>query len=83
MIKDAIILMSQELDREAQLHLPPANNNDDDNNTDQQVAAAHDCEPNDFDVMFEELNQYFMGQQQGQNLADELLADDDANNNNI
>jgi hypothetical protein len=75
-IKEAIILISQELDQGAQLHLPPANNNDDD----QQ--AARDREPNDLDVMFEELNQYYMGQQQGQNLADELLADDAANNNN-
>ncbi len=32
--------------------------------------------------MFDELNNYYMGQQQAQNLADELLAGNDADNNN-
>jgi hypothetical protein len=78
-IQSAIILISQELDRRAQAHPLPANNNiDDDNNNNQRIQLAAACEPNDLDAIFEELNEYYIGQQQGQNLAAELVDGDDA-----
>jgi hypothetical protein len=76
-IRSAIILISQDLDRGAQPHPLPANNNNDnvnDNNQRIQQAAPH--EPNDLDTIFEELNEFYMGQQQRQNQAAELVADD-------
>jgi hypothetical protein len=49
----------------AQPHpLPANNNNDDDDVNDNNQAAPH--EPNDLDTMFEELNEFYMGQQQRQ-----------------
>ncbi len=78
-IRSAIILISQDLDRRAQPHPLPANNNNannDDNNNNQRIQQAAPREPNDLDTMFEELNEFYMGQQQRQNQAVELVADD-------
>jgi hypothetical protein len=78
-IRSAIILISQDLDRRAQPHPLPANNNNannDDNNNNQHIQQAAPREPNDLDTMFEELNEFYMGQQQRQNQAVELVADD-------
>ena len=61
-IRSAIILISQELDRRAQPHPLPANNNNDDVDDDiQRIQQAAPCEPNDLDTMFEELNEFYMG----------------------
>ncbi len=76
-IRSAIILISQDLDRRAQPHPLPANNNNDDvNDNNQCIQQAAPHEPNNFDTMFEELNEFYMGQQQCQNQAAELVADD-------
>mmetsp|Transcript_26059 Transcript_26059/g.37379 ORF Transcript_26059/g.37379 Transcript_26059/m.37379 type:complete len:203 (+) Transcript_26059:1666-2274(+) len=76
-IRSAIILISQDLDRGAQPHPLPANNNNDDvNDNNQRIQQAAPREPNDLDTMFEELNEFYMGQQQRQNQAAELVADD-------
>jgi len=61
------------------------NNNDDDGNGDniqQQLPPINAREPNDLDMMFDDLNEYYMEQQQqqGHNAAD---AQEALNNNNL
>jgi hypothetical protein len=61
------------------------NNNDDDgdgSNIQQKLPLINACEPNDLDMMFDDLNEYYMEQQQqqGHNAAD---AQEALNDNNL
>jgi hypothetical protein len=76
-IKEYMITISPELHNN--------NNNDDDgdgNNIQQQLPLINAHEPNDLDMMFDDLNEYYMEQQQqqGLNSAD---AQEALNNNNL
>jgi hypothetical protein len=83
-IEEYMITVSQELHNNKN-----NNNNDDDddgdgNNIQQQLPPVNAREPNDLDIMFDDLNEYYMEQQQqqlqGHNAAD---AQEAVNNNNL
>jgi hypothetical protein len=80
-IKEYMIAISRELHNNNNNN----NNNDDDgdgDNIQQQLPLVNVHEPNDLDMMFDDLNEYYMEQQQQQrhNAADAQVA---LNNNNL